>query len=181
MLCERTGQAKPIREGAPEEWGRDDEMRQRADIFQGYQARLAGRIRGACLIGLIAAGCDSPPDTAHSGSSELVETSDSIPAAVDITAVDYAFAAPDTLPPGWTTFRMRNIGEEHHLLLLYRLPEGRTYAEYMELAPPFERVMHAVESAEVTEEEAVARLRAVLPEWAADVDPWEGPVWSRPG
>lgn len=157
-------------------------MRQRAEISQSYQPRLAGRIRGACLIGLIAAGCDSPPDTAHSGSSEPAETSDSIPATIDITAVDYAFAAPDTVPPGWATFRMRNIGEEHHLLLLlYRLPEGRTYAEYRELAPPFERVMHAVESAEVTEEEAVARLRAVLPDWAAEVDPMGGPGWSRPG
>ncbi|MBI1966707.1 MAG: hypothetical protein HYS40_01840, partial [Gemmatimonadetes bacterium] len=36
------------------------------------------------------------------------------PTVVTITATDFAFAAPDTIPAGLTTFRMLNQGQEPH-------------------------------------------------------------------
>ena len=36
------------------------------------------------------------------------------PRVVTITAMDYAFAAPDTIPAGLTTFKMTNHGQEPH-------------------------------------------------------------------
>ena len=49
---------------------------------------------------------------------------------VEYAALDYVFAGPSEIPSGWTTFRMPNQGEEHHVMLLIRLPEGVSYAKY---------------------------------------------------
>lgn len=51
---------------------------------------------------------------------------------VEYAALDFMFAGPSEIPSGWTTFRMPNQGEEHHVMLLIRLPEGISYAEYNE-------------------------------------------------
>lgn len=51
---------------------------------------------------------------------------------VEYAALDYVFAGPSEIPSGWTTFRMPNQGEEHHVMLLIQLPEGISYAEYNE-------------------------------------------------
>jgi len=48
----------------------------------------------------------------------------------EYAALDYVFAGPSEIPSGWITFRMPNRGEEHHVMLLVRLPEGVSYAEY---------------------------------------------------
>lgn len=41
------------------------------------------------------------------------------PNMVHVTATDYAFQAPDTLPSGVTTFRLMNAGKEpHHVVLI---------------------------------------------------------------
>jgi hypothetical protein len=42
-------------------------------------------------------------------------------------AVDYAYAAPDTLTSGWVTVRMTNRGREPHHGQLLRLNEGTTF------------------------------------------------------
>jgi uncharacterized cupredoxin-like copper-binding protein len=47
---------------------------------------------------------------------------------VTITATDYAFAAPDTIPAGLTTFRMLNQGREPHQAVVTGAP-GKTFAE----------------------------------------------------
>lgn len=49
---------------------------------------------------------------------------------VEYAALDFAFAGPSEIPSGWTTFRMPNRGEEHHVMLLIRLPEGISYTDY---------------------------------------------------
>ena len=49
---------------------------------------------------------------------------------VEYAALDYVFAGPSEIPSGWTTFRMPNQGEEHHVMILIELPEGVSYSEY---------------------------------------------------
>jgi hypothetical protein len=51
------------------------------------------------------------------------------PNVVTVTATDYAFAAPDTIPAGLTTLRMVNIGMEPHEAGLARIDNGKTLAE----------------------------------------------------
>lgn len=54
------------------------------------------------------------------------------PNVVSLTATEYAFQAPDTLPAGWTTFRLANHGEEVHYGHIVRLEPGRTVRELVD-------------------------------------------------
>jgi uncharacterized cupredoxin-like copper-binding protein len=46
-----------------------------------------------------------------------------------VIAKDFAFEAPDSLPAGWTTFRMLNEGTNLHHAVLFRLDGGKTIAD----------------------------------------------------
>lgn len=85
---------------------------------------LASLLLGAALLFGLAA-CQ--PDTDAAANDE-----DDAPPVVEVTALDYAFAAPDTIPSGWVTFRMANKGKETHYFQLDRLPKGRTFAEFQD-------------------------------------------------
>ena len=50
------------------------------------------------------------------------------PNVVTITATDYAFSAPDTIPAGLTTFRMPNQGREPHQAVIAGV-NGRSFEE----------------------------------------------------
>ena len=52
------------------------------------------------------------------------------PNVVTITATDYAFSAPDTIPAGLTTLRLVNRGKELHHASLVRLGAGKTIADF---------------------------------------------------
>jgi hypothetical protein len=53
---------------------------------------------------------------------------------VTVTAREFAFGAPATIPAGLTTVRLVNQGQEMHHVQLVRLDEGHTVAELMEMA-----------------------------------------------
>ena len=48
----------------------------------------------------------------------------------EYAALDFVFAGPSEIPSGWITFRMPNRGEEHHVMILIKLPEGVSYTEF---------------------------------------------------
>src|SRR4029077_15445586 len=52
------------------------------------------------------------------------------PNVVTITAMDYAFTLPDTIPAGLTTLRLVNQGKELHHASLIRLKDGKTVADF---------------------------------------------------
>ena len=52
------------------------------------------------------------------------------PNVVTITATDFAFALPDTIPAGLTTFRLVNQGKELHHASLVRLGAGKSAADF---------------------------------------------------
>jgi hypothetical protein len=56
------------------------------------------------------------------------------PNVVTIVATDFAFAMPETLPPGLTTFRLANTGAEPHHSVLFKLAEGKTVADFQAVA-----------------------------------------------
>jgi uncharacterized cupredoxin-like copper-binding protein len=55
------------------------------------------------------------------------------PPTVHVTATDFAFEAPDSLPGGLTTFHLMNNGKELHHLVLMRLAEGQTIADLQKM------------------------------------------------
>jgi hypothetical protein len=57
------------------------------------------------------------------------------PNEVTVTATDYAFAVPETLPAGLTTLRLANAGTETHHLVVMRLAEGKTLADVQAMKP----------------------------------------------
>lgn len=94
----------------------------------------------------------------------------SAPQVVEITAIDYAFRAPDSIRSGWTTLRFRNEGSEPHFVFLSRLPEGKTAADYeTDLSAQFNRVWYALRDSGVSQDEALAMLIESLPGWFPEV------------
>lgn len=89
---------------------------------------------------------------------------------VKVVARDYAFEAPDSVPPGWTTFRLVNEGREPHFLLLNRLPEGRTFEAYAtEVGAAFDDVWHQLRDGAIDRAEAGRLLGEQVPAWYGSV------------
>lgn len=86
----------------------------------------------ALLLALGLMACQSGSDAGEQRTKDV----DGSP-VVEVTARDYAFQAPDSIPSGWVTLQMENRGTEHHHFHLYRLPDGRTHEDFREghLAP----------------------------------------------
>lgn len=53
------------------------------------------------------------------------------PNVVLIAATEFAYAAPDTVPAGWTRLRLANNGQQLHHVQLIRITDGRTYDSLM--------------------------------------------------
>jgi hypothetical protein len=85
---------------------------------------------------------------------------------VDIVAEEYAFQAPSEIPSGWSTIRLSNKGEESHFVFLTRLPEGKTFDNYMEdVAVLFDEVWKEVESGKLSKTKATQELGSRIPKW----------------
>lgn len=103
-------------------------------------------------------------------------------AVVEITVEDYSFLGPPKMRSGWTTFRMTNKGEQPHFMLLWRLPEDRTFDEYAaEVSQPFQEEFDRYYSGEVSREEMLERVVARLPEWFGTVEGMGGVGLTAPG
>ncbi len=61
-----------------------------------------------------------------------VNATTALPTVVTVTATDYAFQAPDTIPAGFTTFRLVNRSDQIHMAHLIRLDSERTIQDLIE-------------------------------------------------
>jgi len=48
---------------------------------------------------------------------------------VQVLTYDFTFVLPDSLAAGWTTFHLRNEGQQPHHLMLYQLEPGKSVAD----------------------------------------------------
>lgn len=55
---------------------------------------------------------------------------------ITVTATDYAFAAPDSVPAGLTEIRLENRGTEMHHVMLIRLDAGKTMSDLFASTKP---------------------------------------------
>lgn len=93
------------------------------------------------------------------------------PYVVEVIAEDYAFSVADEIPAGWTTIRFHNEGQDPHMLIASRLPEGITIDDYeIDLTRPYNDAWHAVRDETLSGKEAVAVLHQELPEWHPDLE-----------
>lgn len=99
-----------------------------------------------------------------------------------VRAEDYGFRAPATFPSGWVKLRFENQGEEDHFLLVWRLPEGKTFDEYAaEVAEPFQEHYTRYRAGEVDQATFFEQLIAAIPEWFYEAVPMGGPGFTAPG
>ena len=59
------------------------------------------------------------------------DTAAAAPTVVSLTATEYAITAPDSIPAGWTTFRLANRGGEVHYGHIVALDPGRTVQDLL--------------------------------------------------
>jgi uncharacterized cupredoxin-like copper-binding protein len=101
------------------------------------------------------------------------------PNVVEIVARGLTFEAPDEIPSGWTTFRLKNESGMVHFALIERLPEGIGLEEQQEeVAPVFQEGMDLLNEAKV---DAAMEAFGKLPAWFGDLVFLGGPGLVSPG
>ena len=79
---------------------------------------------GCLWIALLAASACSNQDKTPRPTPPIAS-----PNVVSLTATEYSLVAPDTIPAGWTTFRLHNHGTNVHYGHMVRLDPGKTVEE----------------------------------------------------
>jgi hypothetical protein len=103
-------------------------------------------------------------------------------AVVEVDAEDFAFRMPAEIGSGWTTFRLTNQGEEHHFMLIARLPAGMTYDDYVtDVVMPFNEVWYDLRDGRLHQDEVMPILGEELPEWFWGVEFMGGVGFLAPG
>lgn len=104
------------------------------------------------------------------------------PPAVEVVALDYSFESPDTIASGWTTLQFENRGREIHFLTLWRLPDGKSLADYeAEVLPAFGAAYQPLEAGTADKAEAGRILGERLPAWFSEVRGMGGVGFVAPG
>lgn len=86
---------------------------------------------------------------------------------VDVIARGLTFVAPNEVPGGWLTFRLRNESGMVHFALIQRLPQGiRVNEQQAQVAPVFQRGMDLINQGKP---DAAMEAFAELPAWFAEV------------
>jgi hypothetical protein len=85
------------------------------------------RLGAGLAIAALLAGCTSDRHSTVGGT--VSENPSAKPAAVTVTASDYAFQAPDSMAAGAVTVQLVNHGKELHQAQLIRLEQGKTLAD----------------------------------------------------
>ena len=93
------------------------------------------RLASSILLALSVACAKSEPPKAESAAPPAPPAG---PNVVEVTASDFAFAMPDTLPAGPTTFHLVNQGPSVHHIQVIRLEEGKTMADFEKAMGPGE-------------------------------------------
>lgn len=132
-------------------------------------------LTAALLLGAV--GCANQPATAGPATPE--QARGAAPNVVDVVATGHTLQMPDTLPSGWTTFRLHNETASTHFGLLDLLPEGKTVEDSIdEVVPVFQDAMDLIRAGDP---EAGFAEFANLPAWSADIVYSGGPGLVGPG
>lgn len=117
-------------------------------------------VTAVTLIGAAAAlGACKPANGGEEESSAGSEAN-----VVTVEAKDFESDIPEAIPSGWNTLRLVNEGEQEHFVLVGRIPDDRSIAEYRsEVSRTFVDAFDRYGSAELTREQASQTLADELP------------------
>lgn len=87
----------------------------------------------AVLAGALLAVPRTVASQSFAGNSTRIPGSLAKPNLVTITAVDFAFDVPQSIPAGLTTFRLLNKGKQSHHFSLIRVDSGKTASEALDM------------------------------------------------
>lgn len=82
-----------------------------------------------CILTVALAAC-THTDAEHGATADTAATGRA-PNMVNVTATEYAFEMPDTIPAGLTTFRLVDAGKELHHVQLIKLADGKTMSDFV--------------------------------------------------
>ena len=134
-------------------------------------------VRNSIAITLLALAPLACQPTAEAPQPDPDATGPPAPPVVAIRTTEYAFHAPSEVASGWTTLRMTNEGKEPHFLVLWLLPEGQTFDDFVQkVFNPFMDVAGRFKAGEIGPEEMGQQLGEALPEWANFVELGRGGV-----
>ncbi len=98
-----------------------------------------------------------------------------------ITATDFAFEAPEQIASGWTNIRFKNEGQQVHLLLFSRLPQGKNIDNYLtEAGIPYNKLWYLIRDGNATPQKMEASM-GEIPEWFGEVKFMGGAGLVMPG
>ncbi len=83
---------------------------------------------------IVVAGCsmkETPKETADDSSAAPQAAVNTGANVVNITASEYKFDAPDSIPAGLTKFVLADSGKEMHQATLIKLDSGKTYSDFI--------------------------------------------------
>ncbi|HEU4885829.1 MAG TPA: hypothetical protein VFT45_26570, partial [Longimicrobium sp.] len=91
-------------------------------------------LAAALVLGQAACTLDKADKESRGPREAYAQAPAAAPNLVTVTATEYAFSAPATIPAGLTTVRVVSQGTEFHHVQLVRLDPGHTVEELMEHA-----------------------------------------------
>lgn len=84
---------------------------------------------------------------------------------VEITAKDFQFVAPDSIPSGWAALRFINTGHTEHFFLLNKVPDSIPFDLYKTaIAEQFDIVFDSLKAGK-SKEDAIGMLISQIPSW----------------
>ena len=136
------------------------------------------RTRALALSAIIAV-CGGCAQTDQGDDPSAGDTSAADAGIIDVVARDLTLDAPDTIPPGWTTFRFTNTSPMIHFAAVERMPEGYgLVAQQEEVAPIFQRGFDLLADGQM--DAALAEF-GTLPAWFGEIVFMGGPGLTSPG
>lgn len=130
-----------------------------------------------CIIAILGISLVLFISCSNTGDSEAENANE-----VDVVMDDYAFAVVDSIPSGWTTFKMDNRGQETHEFALYRLPEDKSYQDlYREIIQPADSLQQLLLEGTIDSTEHEKALAQAYPEWLEELESVGGGGLITPG
>lgn len=141
-----------------------------------YRSRLTAL---AAVLAIASAGCAAQVAEAHDGGDRgRSDTAPNAPNLVDVVVTGHSLELPETIPSGWTTFRLKNRSPEVHFGVVELLPEGRTVEDSIEeVVPVFQEGLDRLNAGDPDAFGAFGDL----PAWYFDVVFMGGPGLVAPG
>lgn len=129
---------------------------------------------GAAALALTAAACTPGEDRTEAPGDDGTSA-----AVVDVVARDLTLVAPDSIAPGWTTFRFTNTSPMIHFAVVERMPDDVGLAEQQsEVAPVFQDGFDLLAEGDV---DAAMAAFGELPSWFGEIVFMGGPGLTSPG